>query len=132
MKLYKYCRRCGKRLKGEENRRRGYGKTCFQHARKSQEDRMHILVPFDTLPIEIITEPKGEERENLQGEARQKGTTRAKAKEFSAQEQSKAQGSEPSKGQSIKAKHERKGQSMQILQRESETKGLDPHTLKRH
>lgn len=27
--MYKYCRRCGRRLVGEENRRRGYGKTCY-------------------------------------------------------------------------------------------------------
>ena len=41
-KLYKYCLRCGKRLKSLENRKRGMGKTCWE---KSQTDKpkMHLL-----------------------------------------------------------------------------------------
>ena len=38
MRYYKYCLRCGRRLKTEEARLIGYGKTCQQkakeHARK--------------------------------------------------------------------------------------------------
>lgn len=29
-KEYKYCKRCGKKLKSEESRRIGYGPTCLK------------------------------------------------------------------------------------------------------
>ena len=31
--LYKYCLRCGKRLKSDEARQRGYGITCYEKSR---------------------------------------------------------------------------------------------------
>lgn len=61
MTLYNYCRRCGKRLKGEENRIRGYGKTCFLHARRDAEKDLRVIVPLGNYPIEIISESEQEE-----------------------------------------------------------------------
>ena len=29
-KHYTYCLRCGRRLRGEESRKRGYGKVCWE------------------------------------------------------------------------------------------------------
>lgn len=29
---FKYCLRCGRRLKSSENRKRGYGKICYEKA----------------------------------------------------------------------------------------------------
>lgn len=43
--IYKYCRRCGKRLKGAENRLRGYGETCFEKAQKEAEGLTPLLSP---------------------------------------------------------------------------------------
>lgn len=39
MTLYKYCRRCGRELKGMENRLRGFGEICFQKFRAEAEGR---------------------------------------------------------------------------------------------
>jgi hypothetical protein len=41
--IYKYCRRCGKRLKGEENRARGFGPVCFEKTKREQS--RGVLVP---------------------------------------------------------------------------------------
>ena len=35
--MYKYCRRCGRRLQGVENRMRGYGAVCYQKAKAEAE-----------------------------------------------------------------------------------------------
>ena len=73
--IYKYCRRCGKRLKGEENRARGYGKICFEKARA--EARRKALVPPETPPMEKQLEDaeqgKGEAREQSKGKAAEQG-----------------------------------------------------------
>ena len=37
--IYKYCRRCGRRLIGEENRLRGYGETCYEKAQREAQAR---------------------------------------------------------------------------------------------
>ena len=42
-KVYKYCLRCGKRLKTPENQARGMGKTCWEKSQltlKSQKNRL--------------------------------------------------------------------------------------------
>lgn len=41
--MYKYCRRCGRRLKGVANRLRGYGETCYE---KSKEEAMRRRNPL--------------------------------------------------------------------------------------
>ena len=56
MTLYKYCKRCGKLLKGEENRRRGYGKTCFQKIFTESREELTLIVPPSNYPIEITSE----------------------------------------------------------------------------
>lgn len=33
IRLYKYCLRCGRRLRSEDARVRGMGKTCYEKAR---------------------------------------------------------------------------------------------------
>ena len=43
--IYKYCQRCGKRLKGEENRLRGHGKTCFEKARQEAKRLKPLILP---------------------------------------------------------------------------------------
>lgn len=37
--IYKYCRRCGRRLIGAENRLRGYGETCYAKAQREAQAR---------------------------------------------------------------------------------------------
>ena len=46
MKLYKYCLRCGRRLKTEEARITGYGKTCKQKAEKKADIKPLIKNPM--------------------------------------------------------------------------------------
>ena len=71
--IYKYCRRCGKRLKGEENRIRGYGKICFEKARA--EARRRALVPPETPPREKQLEnaEQGKERGREQSKEAEQG-----------------------------------------------------------
>ena len=39
-KLYKYCLRCGRRLKTPEARLRGYGKRCYEKSRNHNSNRL--------------------------------------------------------------------------------------------
>ena len=76
--IYKYCRRCGKRLKGAENRARGFGPVCFEKSRAEQSRA--LLVPSQlTLFAEVDqaeqraksrAKGKGERREKKQGQGR--------------------------------------------------------------
>ena len=50
--IYKYCRRCGKLLKGDENRRRGYGKTCYVKA-KAQGVISPLIPPYKLPPNKL-------------------------------------------------------------------------------
>lgn len=131
MTLYKYCRRCGKRLKGEENRIRGYGKTCFEHVRRGEDKGLSVLVLPDALPIEIIYEPKDEKGKNQQSKAQSKAKARVKSKEISEQEQSQEQGNAQESEQSIKAKQESKGQSKKNFQEQEQSKGARPPHLEK-
>ena len=45
MQLYKYCLRCGRRLKTETARLRGYGTICAEKAK--QEGRLKRLIPTE-------------------------------------------------------------------------------------
>ena len=78
MTFYKYCKRCGKRLKGEENRIRGFGKTCFQRVQAEAQKDLNLLISPSNYPIEIDTK-QGEKGKNLQGRG-----ARAKQEESSA------------------------------------------------
>ena len=81
MTFYKYCKRCGKRLKGEENRIRGFGKTCFQRVQAEAQKDLNLLIPPSNYPIEIDTK-QGEKGKNLQ----ERG---ARAKQEESSEKSK-------------------------------------------
>lgn len=94
--IYKYCLRCGKRLKGEENRIRGFGKICFEKSKKEAEKYTPVIVPLSNYPIEIISE--SEIDKNLQGSAGAK----AKSKESSEHQQSNARQSQARNLQSKK------------------------------
>ena len=41
--IYKYCRRCGRRLEGEENRLRGYGRVCYEKTMAEAENRIVLV-----------------------------------------------------------------------------------------
>lgn len=43
--IYKYCRRCGRRLEGIENRLRGYGEICFEKAQREAQGARPLLSP---------------------------------------------------------------------------------------
>ena len=36
IELYKVCKRCGRKLKSQECRERGYGKICWEKQKKSK------------------------------------------------------------------------------------------------
>ena len=84
MTFYKYCKRCGKRLKGEENRIRGFGKTCFQRVQAEAQKDLNLLISPSNYPIEIDTK-QGEKGKNL----RERGA-RAKQEESSAKPKPRA------------------------------------------
>lgn len=46
--IFKYCRRCGKLLKGEENRKRGYGETCFRKTRAEAHRKALVPLPLES------------------------------------------------------------------------------------
>lgn len=90
--IYKYCRRCGKVLKGEENRKRGYGKTCFAKARAEAEKDLFLLVTPDRYPIEIGIAEQSEEPSRAESKSQGEEQSRARAKSQSkGREQSKAE-----------------------------------------
>ena len=102
--IYKYCRRCGKRLKGEENRIRGFGRVCFEKAKA--ENSLFVLVPMDRYPIEITSE-QGEKSENLQGSAEQGEIQQSRAEQQSqaeSRQENAEQSQEQSKGAGVKEK----------------------------
>lgn len=38
-----YCKRCGRRLKGQESKERGYGPTCFDKIKKERLSRNKLF-----------------------------------------------------------------------------------------
>ncbi len=64
--MYKYCRRCGRRLVGEENRRRGYGKTCY--AKRVVANPQGLFSPMLThAGAQAQEETQPQQTEGLQG-----------------------------------------------------------------
>ena len=43
VKEYNYCIRCGRRLKSEENRKRGMGKICYEKYLKQKRNGIYRL-----------------------------------------------------------------------------------------
>jgi len=146
MTLYKYCKRCGKRLKGEENRLRGFGETCFRRVQSDAQKDLNPLVPPSNYPIEIITK-QGEKGKNLQGrgtrtkqEESGKSQNKPRAKQIIKTRQDQEDKASKDKD---KSKHEAKAKNKQGRGRElvknlpkkkslSQREGVKPHTLKRH
>lgn len=41
-KEYEYCLRCGRKLKSDKTRMRGYGDTCFKKMKSDQKNRLFV------------------------------------------------------------------------------------------
>ena len=74
--IYKYCRRCGKRLKGEENRLRGYGKICY--AKAQAESKQSPLIPQQ---LTLFTEIDKAQRQGAKSQGKAKKKESAKRKQ---------------------------------------------------
>ena len=88
--IYKYCQRCGKRLKGDENRLRGYGKTCFEKAQKEAEGLTPLLSPTAEQVQRQLNRLTAEEQ-RARAEAEQRDRARARLEAEQAREQSREQ-----------------------------------------
>ena len=116
MTIYKYCRRCGKRLKGEENRIRGYGKTCYEKAKREAQGMTPLLSPtIEQTAKELKRLEAGEARARAEAEELGKARARLQARQEAKQEgrqskaqdrreESKVQESKPQKSTSEKSK----------------------------
>lgn len=47
-KLYQYCLRCGRKLKTDETRRMGYGKTCAKKALRYEQLKLFEKISKNT------------------------------------------------------------------------------------
>ena len=102
--IYKYCQRCGRRLKGEENRLRGYGKTCFEKTRQEAQGMTPLIIPPKEQTQKELKRLKAKE---ARARAEAEEISRARARLQASQEQSKGQGKskqEQSKGAGVKEK----------------------------
>ena len=90
--IYKYCMRCGKRLKGEENRLRGYGKICFEKARQEARGMTPLITPTHAQAQREIKRLQAEEQNaRARVEEISKARARLQARQEKSQEQSKRQ-----------------------------------------
>lgn len=79
--IYKYCQRCGKRLKSEENRLRGFGETCFQKAKQEARGLKPLIMPTPTQAQREIKRLRAEEqRARAQVEEISKARARVEAR----------------------------------------------------
>ena len=86
MTIYKYCRRCGKRLKGEENRIRGYGKTCYEKAKREAQGMTPLLSPtIEQTAKELKRLEAGEARARAEAEELGKARARLQARQGAKQ-----------------------------------------------
>ena len=91
--IYKYCRRCGRRLIGEENRLRGYGETCYEKAQREAQARPLIA-------------PKNSTQENPKAPATETRSAQGQSAEGHT-------GTHPQRTQSTEPKTESTGQGTQ-------------------
>lgn len=88
--IYKYCQRCGKRLKGEENRIRGFGKICYEKAKAEAQGLTPLITPTRAQEQREIKRLKAEEqRARVEAEELSKARARLQARQDKSQEQSK-------------------------------------------
>lgn len=131
--IYKYCRRCGKRLKGEENRIRGFGRICYEKVKKEVHVDPLIFTPIEQTQRQI--ERLKMQEQALRAEAEQ--ASRARANLEARQEQSRAerrgkakskaeqktpQGAEQRKSQGLKSEGQGAEQESKARQAEQEQK----------
>ena len=79
--IYKYCRRCGRRLIGDENRLRGFGEICFEKAQREAQGAHPLVSP---LKEHAETQSRAEDRDRaaaLKTEA-QRDRAEGKVKNF--------------------------------------------------
>lgn len=89
--IYKYCRRCGKRLKSEENRIRGYGETCYEKARQEAQGVVPLISPSkEQIQRELKRLRAEEQRAKAEAEQAERARERLEARQTKSQEQSKA------------------------------------------
>lgn len=93
--IYKYCMRCGKRLKGEENRLRGYGKICFEKARQEARGMTPLITPTHAQAQREIKRLQAEEQN---ARARVEEISKARARLQAMQEKSQEQSKTASQG----------------------------------
>lgn len=97
--IYKYCRRCGRRLEGEENRLRGYGETCFLKAQREAQG-VHPLISPPKKQVQEQVKRLEIQAQRARAEAEQ--AERARARLQGMQTQSKKKSTPKSRAQSKK------------------------------
>ena len=101
--IYKYCKRCGKRLKSDENRQRGFGEKCFEKA-KMELLGMHPLITPPCTQAQGKKTETGKDREKAEQrekQRRQKESETQRDREiFRAEQERQDRGSEQTKRQS--------------------------------
>lgn len=118
--IYKYCQRCGKRLKGEENRIRGFGKICYEKARAEAQGLVPLITPTRAQEQREIKRLKAEEQ-RARAEAEELSRARARLQARSEQEQSRASESQ-SREQDFKEN---------FSSRQDKSKGVKPPHLEK-
>lgn len=71
--IYKYCRRCGKRLKGEKNRARGFGAVCFA---KQRAEQGKSLVPRQLTLFAEVDQAEQRAEQRARASREEKGASR--------------------------------------------------------
>ena len=93
--IYKYCQRCGRRLKSEENGLRGFGETCFKKAKIETKGLTPLITPTRAQEQREIKRLEAQEqRARAEIEEISKARARLQARQCKAQSksQSKTQG----------------------------------------
>ena len=127
MTIYKYCRRCGKRLKGEENRIRGYGKTCYEKARQEAQGMHPLLSPtIEQTQKELERLEAGEARARAEAEELGRARARLQARQSAKQERAESK----SQRQSEEQEQTGEGQKGQNSFKEFSKNAKPPHLEK--
>lgn len=123
--IYKYCQRCGKRLKGEENRIRGFGKICYEKARAEAQGLAPLITPTRAQEQREIKRLKAEEQ-RARAEAEELSRARARLQARSEQEQSRAS---EMQGKASKSQSREQDFKENFSSRQDKSKGVKPPHL---
>jgi hypothetical protein len=99
--IYKYCRRCGRRLEGEENRLRGYGETCFLKAQREAQG-VHPLISPPNKQVQEQVKRLEIQAQRARAEAEQAERARARLQEMQEQSKKKTKSTPKGRAQSKK------------------------------